>query len=320
MRTTDRCVSALIPVHNGSRWLQNTFKYLEQNLNKGDEIVFAENGSTDDSIKLLKQWKTELPFQVISLPNANLVKSLNLGVKACSNNWIARFDVDDNYSPFRVEEQRKLMADNVIAIFTDYDVLGNAKIKLGKILSPLFPKATLISLVNSQRTAHPSAIFSKQAFLDVGGYILEDYPAEDVSLWLRMARVGSLVSSPFTGLKYNLRAHSISSENYNRAVAKKNLLVEREFKNGNLLEDLDLETLISEMRFHYLSDEQGFQRALLLYRDLRRLLILTGGSQLPLTEVLNSLSEYSNISNRIRCVSKMSIERLARKTYRKVMA
>jgi glycosyltransferase involved in cell wall biosynthesis len=313
-------VSALVPVHNGSRWLRNTFKFLEENLKKGDEIIFVENGSVDDSLAILKSWKTELPVQVISLPSADLVNSLNTGVKACSNNWIARFDIDDSYSPNRIEEQRKYMNDDVVSIFTDYEVLGNGRIKLGKILSPVFPTATLISLVNSQRTAHPSAIFSKQAFLEVGGYAIEDYPAEDVSLWLRLARVGTLVSAPITGLKYNLHSNSISSENYRSALSKKNFLTVKAFQRDKLLAELDLELVIAEIQSQYPTDEQGFQRALLLYWDLRQVLSLMGRKQIQLTKFLQSLSQYSNTINKVGCVCNLAMGRIARKTFRQFMA
>lgn len=69
-----------------------------------------------------------------------------------------------------------------------------------------------VSLISSQRTAHPSILFNKEAVINAGGYREIDFPAEDLSLWLRMSRIGDLVSVPKTLLHYRLSADSITGK------------------------------------------------------------------------------------------------------------
>jgi len=316
MSVDKKSVSALVPVHNGERWLKVIFAQLEANLKSGDEIIFVENGSTDSSLEILKSWKSSLPVEVLSLRHPNLVEALNLGVSASSNNWIARFDVDDSYSSVRIEKQRELMSEDVSAIFTDYRMLGNGKIKLGRIYSPVFPRATLISLINSQRTAHPSSIFNKEAFLQVGGYVDDDFPAEDLSLWLRLAKIGSLVSAPIIGLDYNLRANSVSSAGQQLALQKKDKLLRNALLDLNLWKEIDSESLLEEMDRCYKRVGNGFERALLLLWDLKKLLPLLGRQPITLENNLKVLSGNSSILNRVFCASRLIIEREARRVFR----
>jgi hypothetical protein len=153
------------------------------------------------------------------------VDALNFGIKNSKNNWIARFDVDDKYSKDRIEMQRQLISEDVVAIFCDYmfiDVNGKS---LGKVLSPVFDSANIWSLVRSQRTPHPGVIFSKTAFNLAGKYLANDFPAEDVSLWWRISKYGKLISVPEILLYYKLHNLSVTATKKNYVNLKRNEVI-----------------------------------------------------------------------------------------------
>ena len=211
-------ISGVLPVHNGEKFIDKSIPLILSNLNFDDELVIINNGSTDCSYKKLEKWSNiDSRINLITTKTPGLVKALNLGIEESCNNWVARFDIDDNYEPDRLKHQRAALSGNIIAIFTDYDIFSASHNYLGTIPSALDANAVAVSLISSQRTAHPSVLFSKEAVINAGCYRDIDFPAEDLSLWLRMSRLGDLISIPKTLLHYRLSTGSITGSKKNEA-------------------------------------------------------------------------------------------------------
>jgi glycosyltransferase involved in cell wall biosynthesis len=219
-------ISVLMSVKDGQRFLNESLEAIRRNIRRDDEVIVVDDGSTDKTLHILNSSARIFPqLRILRNNGSGLVDALNLGIQAASNDWIARFDVDDRYSTSRLEDERSMISSNIIGIFSDYSIWTDKSRFLGLIPSPVLPLATGISLIRSQRTAHPSALINRSAVLDVGGYRREDFPAEDISLWLRLLRVGSLVSCPKELLYYRISSTSVSGVQYGLAKSKTNELV-----------------------------------------------------------------------------------------------
>lgn len=262
-------ISALIPVKNGSSFLGSFLPSLVTNMRSQDEIVFVNDHSEDDSLsKIVDYFKNfnKLKVQVLNNKGEGLVSALNLGLDNCSNNWIARFDVDDKYTSDRVESQRELIKDETVAIFTDYEFYLNGNESLGTVPTAINSMATKISLVNSQRTPHPGALINKEAVKSVGSYQKNDFPAEDISLWLRLAKIGDITGVPRSLLQYNFNPNSTSFLKRNEAIAKKHELI---IKYGIPNESVKLFTAEMDVIFDsYSKHQMPIRRELLSYNDL----------------------------------------------------
>ncbi len=235
-------VTALLPVKNGMRFILSAKQQLSKTCRESDEILVIDDNSTDGTLQELQKWAVEdSRVRVLSNVDQGLVAALNLGIDESTNSWIARFDVDDNYREDRLKQQISLINPDTVAIFSDYEIWRPSGVSLGKIPSPVDSDAVKISLVNSRRTAHPSVMFSKEAVLSVGGYRVEDFPAEDLSLWLRMSRVGELVSVPEVLLNYQLGLNSISGQ-------QRAKIIER------------TSSLLRQIGVHEVAVESGFER------------------------------------------------------------
>ena len=231
-------ISALIPVRDGAVYLKYFLPILKSNMQVSDEVIFVDDHSSDNTVDIIKTFvkKYELKnYTVTKNTGRGLVSALNLGVSISQNNWIARFDIDDKYEINRIQRQRKLINEANVAIFSDYDIFLNGEQYLGTIPTAVDPSLTAISLVNSQRTPHPSVVFSKAAVLDAGGYKEEDFPAEDLSLWLRLAKLGDLVTVPETLLHYNLNPKSTSFKMRNESLFHKNKVIRKYGINVNAI-------------------------------------------------------------------------------------
>ena len=200
-------ISYLLPIKNGENYLNDIFQYFERNFNEIDQIVFVNDSSNDNTIKLLNAFSkkhSNWNIKVINSSGTGLVEALNVGAKECDYGWIARFDVDDKYVDGRIEKQRIYLNEKVAAVFCDYKLHFPNGLNAGFIPSPIDNLSMLLSLPLSQQTPHPGVIFNKEKFKKVGMYSQQDFPIEDIALWFRLAQAGQLISVPEILLDYRI--------------------------------------------------------------------------------------------------------------------
>ena len=88
---------------------------------KPDEIVLVEDGPlTEELYAVLKEYKEKYPellHVVVNKKNLGLGLALNVGLKACRNELVARMDTDDISKPDRCEKQLRFFMKHQIAYF-----------------------------------------------------------------------------------------------------------------------------------------------------------------------------------------------------------
>lgn len=121
-RLTVFSVSIIIPAYNASRTIIRTLDSLK-NQTRFDlikEILVINDGSTDDTVALLENYKQlnpNMPIQIINKMNGGVSTARNIGLKLSSGEWIGLCDSDDEWLPRKLEIQ--------------YDIIKkNSKIKL----------------------------------------------------------------------------------------------------------------------------------------------------------------------------------------------
>ena len=259
-------VTALLPIKNGEIWIPRIADSLEKCLKFNDQLVIVDDHSTDNSWTVLSKLHFDFEFILCSNPGQGIVSALNFGIQMARHEWIARFDVDDEYPETRLEAQLSSFAKSTVAIFGDYSIVDSFGNNLGSMPSPVFSGATALSLVHSDRTAHPSVVFRKKAAIDVGLYREEDFPSEDLSLWIRLAKIGELITVPENVLTYTLHQKSISTSRYSEAKNRSQELIQSLFEISELVSMIERDfnyyvKSYEEMRF-------GNERKILFLRDL----------------------------------------------------
>ena len=214
-------VTAIVPVKNGSRYLPTFLTNLTKICSELDEILLIDDNSADDTyVELLKFAAGKTNFKILKATGNGLVDALNQGISLAKNDWLARFDCDDIYNLERLNFQSDYVQKDTVCIFSDYIIQGKSGEHLGYIPSPIFPLPTKLSLVTNQRTAHPVALMRRESVILVGGYRSEDFPAEDLSLWIRLSQIGSLVTVPEPLLLYTLNSNSVTGLRYQESKEK----------------------------------------------------------------------------------------------------
>lgn len=309
-------ISALVPIKNGANFLPDFMPNVLSSLSQSDELVIVDNGSTDNSLAVLHQWaKIDKRITVVELSDVGLVKALNFGISVCKFEWIARFDVDDEYAPKRLDFQRQLISTKVVLMFSDYSLMTEKKFPLGTIPSAISSAAMKLSFFSGQRTAHSSALFRRSIAIKVGGYLPDDYPAEDLSLWLRMSSFGEVISVPLPLLKYRIRSGSVSMKNRSQQMGHlQNIISEFSAWSTIFIESIDK---LDEIVNQYQKVPSAYSRMLLFTRDL----ILCGRYLNQGSMVIRAISKIGlrNIAGMIGALLLLFPQKVSRNLYRKFL-
>lgn len=284
-------ITLLMPVRNGAQYVDGIMQGLIANADSGDEILVIDDGSTDKTPELLHAWSNKFPnFRILTTPGIGLVNSLNLGFSESDNEWVARFDVDDAYPDLRLAKQRELISEKISVIFADYSVYLDGVKYAGTIPSPVTHLATLLSLVNSQQTAHPVSLINKKSFNFAGGYQEDEFPAEDLGLWVRMAKFGELISVPESLLSYRLSKTSVSATRRSQALEKKGEIVEKLIPL--ISKNLDSADKVRQVFEGMSGAPLEVDRKILYLRNLRTFLKMAGKEKMTITADTPNFYKY----------------------------
>lgn len=160
-----------------------------------NEIILVKDGIlTKELDEIVEEYGMKYNIKIISLGyNQGLGKALNIGLKHCSNDLVARMDTDDISKRNRFERQIE-----IFQRYPDVDIcsawVDEFENNIENILSTrkLPEKHVDIKMYAKKRCPinHPVTMFRKSTVLAAGGY--QHFPLfEDYYLWVRMLMNGS---------------------------------------------------------------------------------------------------------------------------------
>lgn len=124
-------VSVIIPVYNAMPFLEDNLKSLLSQTLEEIEIIYVDDKSTDDSLKLLRIYR-EHDNRIILIENQENVGvgvSRNVGFKMARGEYIAHLDADDYFVPNMLELMYKRAtlsaADVVVCDYYEDDMLNH---------------------------------------------------------------------------------------------------------------------------------------------------------------------------------------------------
>ena len=89
-------ISVIVPVYNGEKYLQRCLESLQKQTLQGWQAVFVNDGSVDNSGKILDRFvKEDARVKVIHKKNAGVSAARNDGIKQADGSYIHFMDVDD---------------------------------------------------------------------------------------------------------------------------------------------------------------------------------------------------------------------------------
>lgn len=259
-------ISVMMPVRNAVSTVDDALADLLAGMSPVDELLVIDDGSQDGTPARLSDWVArDERIRVVTTGGGGLAHALNLGVNEASCDWIARADADDRYPRNRLTLQREALGPEVALVTGDYRLIPShgAATFLPCALGHPF---VALSLINPQRIPHPGTVFNRDAVISAGGYRKQDFPAEDLGLWVRLSTEGDFVGVPGVVLDWTMASGSVShSRQAEQRSATQRLLAAW---HPALLDQVD-DTAVSRELTRYESSAYARERALLLIRDLR---------------------------------------------------
>lgn len=190
-------VSAIVPVHGAAPYLYEALVSLGGNHAFEVEIVVVEDGTSDLDEEAL------VGTRVLHVQPAGRSAARNAGVEAASAPFVAFLDADDVSLPGRLQRQRTALLDapEAVLCFGAVDAVGPDSTRLDaetaaereRFAALVRRRPTYESLLVDCPIYTSATMVVRDAFLEAGGYDTAIDAFEDLDLYLRLTRVGTLL-------------------------------------------------------------------------------------------------------------------------------
>jgi glycosyltransferase involved in cell wall biosynthesis len=211
-------------------------------------LIVIDDGSSDGSGKVIKNWMVNHPDATLILNGRNLgyCKSFNKAYRVSKGELLIDLSADDVLLPHRVEQGVKLFVNagnEVGVVFSDaqyIDEHGN----LLRLHSEKFPHQTIPQgdvyreVIHRYFICSPTMMFRRSVLEGLHGYD-ESLAFEDFDFWIRASRNFRFIYSPEVLVKKREVASSLSAKQFERSSTQRwsTLEVCRKIKSLNRTSD-----------------------------------------------------------------------------------
>lgn len=175
-------ISVIIPVYNVEKYLPECLDSVLAQTFSNFEVICVDDGSTDNSAKILERYKSkDKRIQIISQKNLGVAIARNNAIVFAKGKFIYPLDGDDIIMPTCLERLY-----NIITT-TKNRVVASEVCCFGELTTPFKqPKFTKYDMYGIHECCVISALFYKSDFERFGGYKLDfnGYGGDDMDYWL----------------------------------------------------------------------------------------------------------------------------------------
>lgn len=245
-------VSIVIPVYNGSNYLNQAIDSVLSQTYRNIEIIVVNDGSNDNgkTEKIALSYGDQIRY--FKQENGGVASALNLAINKMRGDYFSWLSHDDLYYPNKIEKQIEYLANNNfqnIVLYSDYDLIDENSnlisecIKPHEILKTKPEYALLRGHVNGITLLIPKVAFSKIGLFDERLRCTQDY-----DLWNKMIKHYNFIHLPL--ILSSTRIHNKQDSKISPKV-----IIEGEALWIKMIKDLSLEKMIrlenSEYKFYF---------------------------------------------------------------------
>jgi glycosyltransferase involved in cell wall biosynthesis len=208
-------VSVLIPVFNRERFVSEAIESVLRQDFADFEVVLVDDGSTDGTPAILREWaECDRRIVIVTAPaNEGIPSALNRGLHAARGRYIARLDSDDVMMPGRLAAQAQVLDERaeVVLVSCAYELMDvdGKHLDTWRGGEPHEVIAYFLHFYNIVGGGG-QVMFRREEVLAEGGYAEEFPSSEDYDLWVRLLRRGRIHSLPMVGMRQ--RQHGARSD------------------------------------------------------------------------------------------------------------
>ena len=206
-------VCVIIPAYNRAKFIRETIDSVLNQTYKNIELIVVDDGSTDDTMKILQEYGDELivlqhPEGINKGPSA----TINLGMRTSNSKYVAILDSDDLIAPQKIELQVEYLEQHqkVGLVYTNGEAFEN----IGDCLYRMFDSKHCENnnperfLLNCYFSVPSNSLVRRTAFIKAGKFDETLRSAYDHDMGLRLAEITRLAY--IDKILWYYRKHSVS--------------------------------------------------------------------------------------------------------------
>ncbi|KII81188.1 glycosyltransferase family 2 protein [Vibrio renipiscarius] len=193
-------VTVVVPIYNKEAYIKSLVETINSQSKFPSEVIFIDDASTDNSLKILKSMDLGCNFRIIeNRVNLGVSKSRNIGVSLSKNEIICLLDSDDyfeaDYLCSMYKSMLKLNCDLLGSSYA-FDVDGDVKTaktidcNVNEVRPVSLKDFYKVSLIYNLPFTCSSVFLNREKFLSLGGFPLGIAMGEDQVLWTKFLTEG----------------------------------------------------------------------------------------------------------------------------------
>ncbi len=214
-------LSAIVPSHNGERWLAAALQSVVDQNDPGIEVIVIDSSDTPDSLEIVERYADRLAIRACRrgdlLP---WMDKTNFAAAVARGDWICMLHQDDLWLPGRSAAVRRWLAAapaGVMHLHPSY-IVDDAGRRRGLWRCPLPdagaavpPQLLLERLLVQNFIAIPAPTIRREAYLAVGGLDAQLWYTADWDLYLKLAAAGEVHYHDQALACYRIHGSSLTS-------------------------------------------------------------------------------------------------------------
>jgi len=215
-------ISCVIVSYNNLNFLERAVNSVLEQTHPVDEIIIADDGSTDGSRELIVSlaYREGNIRPIFRERNIGVAANRDLAIRSSTCELITTLDGDDYYFPSKIENEFRALRDYGDAVaFSDVVLVGLDGCRIKKLNLSSIPKLThqkrLRYLANRSGYIPRDMLMSKHLYLKAGGFKHDLRIYEDWDFKIRLAALPTnWVYSGTEGIAYRQTGRGLSSASH----------------------------------------------------------------------------------------------------------
>ena len=207
-------VSIIMAVYNGEEFLQDSILSVLNQTYKNFEFVIVNDGSTDNTAKILEEFsKNDSRIKIVNnIENIGLTKSLNRGIRESVGEYIARLDAGDLSTPDRIEREVDFLNKNkdIGLVGSWMQIIDTEGKTVEEVKYPTEDEIIRHDLIGYNPFVHSSIMFRRGVGQKAGFYNEVYKYAQDYNFYFQLLPHTKFSNIPACLVKYRRYPNSIT--------------------------------------------------------------------------------------------------------------
>jgi len=186
-------ISIVTPVYNAAAFIRQTIEMVQAQTYTEWELILVDDGSKDDSCKIIEEYLAEKPDKRIRLikkgKNEGAALTRNRGIKEAQGRYIAFLDADDVWLNHKLQRQMEFMEETDAGfVFSAYEFGDEEAVGTGRIVH--VPDCLIYKKALSRTVIFTTTVLLDTKKIPKELIYMPDVPSEDSATWWQILRQG----------------------------------------------------------------------------------------------------------------------------------